>query len=436
MSFPPLLLILGQIVVHTIWQGGLIAGLHHLWAARPGRRRHEFAGQMAFVALLAAPAVTATVLLAEGYPSGGAGLLSASHANLASVVFSISAVGWLCGFAWSLIRVAADVAALLRLREEETAPPDWLSHRFGLMTRGFRRSIRLLVHPGVDGPLAFGVLRAVIYLPASAVTQLSPDEIEAVLAHELAHLRRHDFLWNLLQTVVECVYFYHPMVHGLGRNLRMQRELRCDDAAVAWCGRPLVYASALHALEQHRPSRHAPLLAHGLLGHGDATDLLYRIRRILGAPASQSRVRYTAPVLAGVAAALVGLSLSMPPSPEIPPSNARVVAEGSALPSTPPLDLPRAPIATRPAGVDRAPRERAVVQRQPGPAAAPAGLVRADPDAMMRGEMVVSPEQRRFDEANARADLARMTPAVIAAERARDAWITRNDPRPPSSGFD
>lgn len=433
MSFPPFLLILGEVVMHTVWQGALVAGVHHIWASRPQAHRHDLAGQMALVALIAAPAVTAAVLLAREDPSTGSKVLFALQGDLAPVVFFATALAWLFGFAGSLMRTAADFLALLRLREEETAPPAWLAHRFGLMAREFRRSIRLLVHPSIDGPLTFGVLRAVIYLPASAVTALAPDEIEAVLAHELAHLRRHDFLWNVLQAAVECVYFYHPMVHGLGRDLRVQRELRCDDAAVAWCGRPLVYASALHALERHRPSRRAPILASGLLGHGDATDLLYRIRRILDAPASRSRARHTTPVLAALATvALVGLTLGTPAGPEIPLADAGTVAERSRPPSSPPVELSGAPVAAPATGVGPAPRDLTMVQRREGAATPLADPHRSKSDPATRNETVVSPEQQRIDEANARADRARMTPAVIAAERARDAWITRNDPRPPA----
>ena len=94
---------------------------------------------------------------------------------------------------------------------------------------------------------------------------LSPEQLEAVLAHELAHVRRADYLWNLIQTMAETLLFFHPAVWWLGRRLREQRELCCDDVAVQSCADPLVYATALLRLEERRSQRLS--LAMALDGH-------------------------------------------------------------------------------------------------------------------------------------------------------------------------
>ena len=89
-------------------------------------------------------------------------------------------------------------------------------------------------------------------LPMSALAGLSPLQVEAILAHELAHIRRHDYLVNLLQTLLETLLFYHPAVWWLSRQIRIEREHCCDDLAVSLCGDPVVYARALADLEELR----------------------------------------------------------------------------------------------------------------------------------------------------------------------------------------
>jgi beta-lactamase regulating signal transducer with metallopeptidase domain len=122
---------------------------------------------------------------------------------------------------------------------------------------GLRRAVRLLESAAVEVPSVLGSLRPVILLPASTLTGLTPEQIEMVLAHELAHIRRHDFLVNLLQALVETLMFYHPAVWWMSRRVRIERENCCDDLAVAVCGNPLQYARALTRLEELRAGAHA-----------------------------------------------------------------------------------------------------------------------------------------------------------------------------------
>src|SRR6266702_1816144 len=154
-----------------------------------------------------------------------------------------------------------------------------------------RRAIDLRVSGHVSGPLAMGVFRSLILLPASALTALSAEQLEVVLAHELAHIRRADYLWNILQTMIETLFFFHPAVWWVGSSLRQQRELCCDDMAIACCDDPVTYATALLLLEEHRsksltlrtPTTDYPL-ALALDGHQPRFGLRSRIARILGEP--------------------------------------------------------------------------------------------------------------------------------------------------------
>ena len=171
---------------------------------------------------------------------------------------------------------------------------------------GIQRSIRVLQSHVLETPVTFGWLRPIILLPASALAGLSPQQLEAILAHELSHIRRHDYLLNLIQSALETVFFYHPALWWVSRKIRVERENCCDDCAVALCGDRLVYAQALTSLEELRA---APTLAAAATGG----SLLGRIRRLVGAPSEVhrgSRWLAGAAVFSSAMAAFVGLSLS------------------------------------------------------------------------------------------------------------------------------
>jgi beta-lactamase regulating signal transducer with metallopeptidase domain len=174
---------------------------------------------------------------------------------------------------------------------------------------GLRRPVLLRVSTAITGPVTVGALRALVLLPLSAATSLGPDELEVVLAHELAHVRRADFFWNLVQTVVETLFFFHPAVWWLGSRIRHERELCCDDLALSVCPNPAVYANALFQLEQQRGR--LGQLAMALDGHQPARTLRMRIARILGEPIADTANRGPFS-LAAAAAVLVVLLLPVP----------------------------------------------------------------------------------------------------------------------------
>jgi hypothetical protein len=183
-----------------------------------------------------------------------------------------------------------------------------LSRRMGLRTR-----VALLESALAPGPAVIGVLRPAILFPAAALTGLWPIQIEAILAHELAHVRRHDYLVNLLQSFVETLLFYHPAVWWVSKMIRREREHCCDDLAVQACGDRRFYANCLADLDELRPVEMA--LA---VGAAD-TGLLPRIRRILRLPAGENRAASaTAGTLVVVAAATAMMFLTAAPAVSAP----------------------------------------------------------------------------------------------------------------------
>jgi beta-lactamase regulating signal transducer with metallopeptidase domain/beta-lactamase class D len=151
--------------------------------------------------------------------------------------------------------------------------------------------VKVLESSLVSVPTAVGWLRPAILLPASAFTGLTPQQLEAVLAHELAHVRRNDYLVNVLQTGVETLLFYHPAVWWVSRQVRAEREHVCDDMAVRVTGDAMTYARALTRIERLRTA--APRLAMA----ADGGSLRSRVSRLVEAPPSP---RHLSPLLVGL----------------------------------------------------------------------------------------------------------------------------------------
>jgi beta-lactamase regulating signal transducer with metallopeptidase domain len=140
------------------------------------------------------------------------------------------------------------------------------------------RKVALRISDYVISPIAMGVWRATVILPMSAVMGMPREELEAVMAHELGHIRRWDYVWNLMQTAVESVLFFHPAVWWLSSTVRERREVCCDEIAVECCAGAAVYARALLRLEEQRTVKLRMAMALG----GCGGSLLGRIRKVLG----------------------------------------------------------------------------------------------------------------------------------------------------------
>ena len=307
---------LGWTLLHFIWQGALIAAGLALTLTVMGRAAAQTRYAISCIAmlmLLVVPAATFGVLSTSPVETN---LTSDTQSPMApikaerpvqslfvedSVTTAKSAtpvvpagtrlrnvveriLPWIVAF-WSLgavvglIRLGVGSWNVRRLRRRGTQPvPAVLQRDFDRLVTQLRiaRRVRLILSTWVTVPTVTGWIRPAVIVPTCALTGLSPEQLEAVLAHELAHIRRHDYLVNLLQIVVESLLFYHPAVWWVSRQVRAEREHSCDDVAVATCGDALTYARALTALELSR----AQLPALALAANGGS--LLHRIRRLAG----------------------------------------------------------------------------------------------------------------------------------------------------------
>jgi len=169
---------------------------------------------------------------------------------------------------------------------------------------GIHRLVRIGESMHVSVPSVIGWLKPIILIPAGAFSGLTSDQIDGLLAHELAHVLRNDFLVNLLQSVCEVLFFYHPAIRAINRVIRVERENACDDIAVQVTGDAYGYAEALAGLEQ---ARH-PALALAATGDG---KLLERIRRLVAPQKTvHSGPNPTGAILAAAAGALTVLAVT------------------------------------------------------------------------------------------------------------------------------
>ncbi|HEX6903803.1 MAG TPA: M56 family metallopeptidase [Thermoanaerobaculia bacterium] len=302
-------------LVHFLWQGALVglaaAGILALLKNGSASLRYSVALGVLLVLLLcplgtalwmsgtggekplvreASPAV-----VIAGAPVQDAPVLSSNARDLLPAALPWFFALWLAGVAVLSVYHLGGWAQARRWTRRVTRPlpEEWQAKLCVLARRlGVGREVGLLESASAQVPAVIGWLRPVILIPASTLTGLSPQQLEAVLAHELAHVRRHDYLVNLLQTVVETLLFYHPAVWWVSAQARRERENCCDDLAVAVCGDRLVYVRALADLEGLRVS--SPRFAMA----ADGGSLVARIRRLAGVPARDSRRSWLAGVLA------------------------------------------------------------------------------------------------------------------------------------------
>ena len=325
----PVVIRLGWTLVHFLWQGAVVALAVAvvLWFMRRRSAEARYAiacGALALVAVF--PVVTFSVLpeqpsvqerAADSSPLGG---MSTSRApgleadrNVCptpdtAAPLATENVGHSTGLRLALLHRVADrllpwlvalwgvgvLVLTVRLlggyvgvqwarRVATEAPHPAMQRRLAALAyrMGVMRPVRLMQSARVAGPAVVGILKPVILFPASALTGMWPIQIEAILAHELAHIKRHDYLVNLVQTLVETLLFYHPAVWWLSNRIRQEREHCCDDIAADVCGDRVFYAASLTELDELRGEP----LALAMAAHG--MGLLPRIRRLLRLPSGQ-----------------------------------------------------------------------------------------------------------------------------------------------------
>jgi beta-lactamase regulating signal transducer with metallopeptidase domain len=398
---PETMRIVALTLLHFLWQGVALAAVAYasLSLVRDSSTRYAFLVGL-LVLMLAAPVATflilssqatATASTSSGVLNSGSASETSTHAVAAKHQFTASSrtvpdyffllvEWWFVGVVLFSLRSAGGFFLVVRMRRKESTPvsQDLLNLCRALQEKmGITRIVRYCESLQLSAPVVVGWIRPVVLLPVSALTGLDETQLQAVIAHELAHVQRLDAFVNLFQIAVESLLFYHPAVWWLSKRIREERENCCDDAAVAVCGSPITYA---HALARMAESRVAPQLVMA----ANRGPLAARVARLLGI-ASSSGANLSVGVLCLSAALLAGSALigaahivhaQTPPHLEAP------VAPAPAAPAVATVTAPLAPVSAVAVNVPVSvhfPGTPAPAVRTPTPAAAPIPAVTPTP---------------------------------------------------------
>ncbi|HSY89748.1 MAG TPA: M56 family metallopeptidase [Candidatus Binatus sp.] len=331
---------LGWALLHFLWQGTALAALAAAAMALCRRASTRYLVAVGALALmLLAPLATflfysqqfsaqpfsgvadtakSSPLAAAALSSIARGRVAASGSTQSSAVAKSSALpwmfeawlveAWLLGVAFFSLRSAGGFLLLERERRRQSVvvSPRVLEICLRLQGQlGLDRAIAFCECKWLQAPAVIGWFRPVVFLPVTALSGLSEEQLALVIAHELAHIRRFDPFVNVFQVCVETLLFYHPAVWWLNKRIRAEREHCCDDTAVALCGNAVEYARALTLMEEWRS---APVFAMAA-NRGPLTERVVRVLGLKTLGAGMRGIGLTGSVLCLGAALVAGNAL-------------------------------------------------------------------------------------------------------------------------------
>jgi beta-lactamase regulating signal transducer with metallopeptidase domain/uncharacterized protein YnzC (UPF0291/DUF896 family) len=349
---------LGWALLHFLWQGTGVAALAAVGMALCHRASARYiVGVSALIFMLLTPLATYTFYaqqnsrvssFAQPSPVGAVGWpIIRGHVVVARSIVPVQVSSssrdaiawlvevWLLGVAFFGLRSAGGFLLLERERRKRwsVVTKRVLDICYTLQDRlGITRAVQYCECKWLQAPAVIGWFRPIVFLPASVLSGLSEDQLQAVIAHELAHIQRFDAFVNVFQICVETLLFYHPAVWWLNKRVRAEREHCCDDVAVSVCGNAVEYARALTLMEEWRS---APVFAMAA-NRGPLTE---RITRVLGLNTLGTGLRgigVTASLFCLTAALLAGNALLGLAHPALARASARLqaVSSPSAQPAT------------------------------------------------------------------------------------------------------
>ncbi len=282
---------LGLTILHSLWQALLLAGL--LWSVSRVTRRAQLRYALAYGTLLLQLLLSGFTFFwlyepAAGMELAGTGTTlfleitvaetNAGWWNPAAFLFWV-VVFWVAGLVIGTVRLSLSFGRVRRMQRAAAGavPTAFRAIVSTLADRiGYRGPLHLRVSRQIDGPALIGHFKPLLLFPVAVINQLTPDQAEAVILHELAHLKRQDHWWNLLQCIIEVIFYYHPVIWWIGARIREEREHCCDDLVLRHGPDRLAYAKALLYFENQRAT---PATAVALTNN--PTGLLGRVKRFL-----------------------------------------------------------------------------------------------------------------------------------------------------------
>lgn len=243
------------------------------------------------------------------------------------IFFPLLTAIYVAGVAVMTIKLTMDLLQLRQIRRKlvSSIDPIWEKHLEKLMLQlQLSKKVKLLISQHVQVPVMIGFIKPLIILPVIMFNNLTAEQLEAILLHELAHIKRNDYLLNIFQSVVETILFFNPFVWLISKSIRIEREHCCDDLVITGQVQPLHYAKALVALEEYRLTANALAMA----AADNKQHLFHRIKRIM--EMKTKNINYTQKLLAVLIIAVGLVSIAW-----LNPSNAkaeRTVTKNTPLP--------------------------------------------------------------------------------------------------------
>ncbi len=339
--FDPFFQSLGWALIHSLWQVALIAGLVKLLLAQIPARQAQWRYWIAMSGLFSCllllvltqwwyyqpdTEATATLPLTE--------LTNADWIKLQEQTQALADTSWLdllnANTYWiSLIWVVGFLLLSLKyvllyfysqhLRQRGVQPltAEWQERFDRLVARtGITRQVICQISSRVKNPLTIGHLKPLVLVPVGFFNMLSPEQAEAVLLHELAHIRRHDYLFNLIQTTIRLIFFYHPAAHFLSNCIDNEREHACDDFALALTRDPRNFARALGHLQIHFLKHQNQMAMHIIKNERTLLNRLQRLVTPEGQITKRTPLRWLAPIiLLFFSGALMAFAIAPTPDP-------------------------------------------------------------------------------------------------------------------------
>lgn len=323
---------IGWTMIHSLWQGFAVAILMGIvmigLQKKSAKIRHEFAFFSLFLIFIIslstfiylydsaiegeALGTTITVIAEGGFVIENATVVQSFFQQTIAYFnehLPLIVTLWLMGMVFFLLRLLGGLAFIQKIKtqQQQPLPAKWQTVFDKILAKfPMTRTVRIVESALAKTPMVVGYLKPVILFPVGAVNQLTQQEVEAVLSHELAHIYRNDYLLNIIQSFIEIIFYYHPAVWWISANIRMERENCCDDIAVKICGSSITYVKALVTLEEIQP---APNLAMSF-SSGSKNQLLNRVKRILNQPQNKFNImeKFTATCFLLVALLLFSFS--------------------------------------------------------------------------------------------------------------------------------
>lgn len=305
---------LGWAIADSIWQMALLWLVYQTCVGIPIKHKPVVRHLASAIALLAGGLwFLGTVIYrlnkAANMPATGSGNVDPGFGTLMESTLPYLSAAYLIILVVLLARFAHAVVITQRLRTTENdSAGHWQQFVDDMALRFFiERKVRIHITDAIDVPATLGFLKPIILLPVASVNHLSISQVESIIMHELAHIKRHDYLVNILVSLAETILFFNPFAHLLSKQVRKECELCCDDAVLNHQKDPGQYAYALLLLEKSRQQ-----FALAVAATGSEGQLLGRVKRILKQPEQKVRYRNRLLALVLVAGMIMGLSLLSP----------------------------------------------------------------------------------------------------------------------------